>query len=56
MVQAKFIGRIIHQLHQPAGLVDNNGAVAPGKYGSKKTGDLNILFHCIAVRNGYGIR
>ena len=57
MVLYKLVGRIIHQPHQLACFVDNDGAVAPSKNGSKKAGYFNIglLRKPVWNRDGIGL-
>lgn len=47
--------RVIHTIHQFIGFPDDGGSVTPGKDGSKKTGDFNILPFAETVRHGNGI-
>jgi hypothetical protein len=55
MMQAEFVRRIVHQLHQFRRFPDDGSTVAPGKNSCKKAGDLNVLLFAEPVRNGNGI-
>jgi hypothetical protein len=46
---------VVHQCHQFLRFVDDGSTIAPGKYGSKETGYLNVLFFLKCMRNGNGI-
>jgi hypothetical protein len=47
----KIVRRHIHALHQFATFLNNGGAIAPGKNGSKKSGYFNVLFFSEQVGN-----
>ena len=46
---------MIHQFHKFTGLINDGLPVAPGKNGSKESGDFNILFLAVTVRNADGV-
>src|SRR5215203_6505853 len=55
MMADEFIRRIVHALHQLPAFLNDGGAVAPCKYGRKKSRDLDVLLLCITMRNAHRI-
>ena len=54
-MQAEIVWRLVHALHQLVRLINDRGAVAPGKRRSKEACDLNVLFSAELPGNGDGI-
>jgi len=55
MLCYKLMRRIVHQLHQLFAFGNNGGAIAPCKYGRKKSGNFNVLLLGKSMRNAYRI-
>ena len=55
MVYYKIMRRIFHSLQKFFAFIDNNGAVAPCKYGCEKGGNFNILLFSKTMGDRDGI-
>jgi hypothetical protein len=51
VVQHELMGIVIHPGEQCPALIDDGHPLTPGKYGSEKTRDLDVLLFLISMRN-----